>query len=182
MAHISDVMKQDHDELRSIYQQILDAKDDSVADKWANKFTWALARYGVAEELVIYPVLESNMDHGDVIADKDRNETQQLKNLLSQFENMKASDQRFYPMLESIMDNVNKHIDEEEDEDLPSLEAVIEPNDSETLAKRFEQTKILMPTRAHPNAPQQPLFESVVALMEAPIDRISDMMREFPEE
>ena len=95
---------------------------------------------------------------------------------------MKAGDQRFYPMLESIMDNLNKHMDEEEDEDLPSLEAVIEPNDSESMAKRFQRTKILMPTRAHPNAPQKPLFKSVVALMEAPIDRISDMMREFPEE
>lgn len=80
------------------------------------------------------------------------------------------------------MENMNRHIDAEEDEDLPSLEAVIEPNDSETMAKQFEQTKILMPTRAHPGAPTEPFFESVISLMEAPVDRISDIMRRFPED
>jgi hypothetical protein len=85
-------------------------------------------------------------------------------------------------MLDSIMSNLNRHIDEEEDEDLPSLEAVIEPTDSESMANRFERTKILMPTRSHPDAPGQPYFQTVVSLMEAPIDRISDLMRKFPEQ
>ena len=80
------------------------------------------------------------------------------------------------------METTNRHIDEEEDEDLPSLEAVIEPDDSQSMAKMFEQTKVLMPTRAHPNAPSEPFFQSVISLMEAPIDRISDIMRRFPEE
>lgn len=44
------------------------------------QLTWELARYSVAEELVVHPVLERNMDHGGVIADKDRNETHQVSN------------------------------------------------------------------------------------------------------
>ncbi|KAL1952803.1 hypothetical protein VTO42DRAFT_4230 [Malbranchea cinnamomea] len=182
MAGISDVMKRDHRNIRDTYQRIIEAQDEDTATRWANQLTWELARYSVAEELVVYPVLQRNMDHGAVIADKNRNQNQQIKTLLSDFQNLKAGDQRFRPLLDSIMENVNKHIDEEEDEDLPSLEAVIETDDSETMGKRFDQTKVLMPTRAHPSAPTQPVFESAMSLMQAPIDRISDIMRSFPEE
>lgn len=73
-------------------------------------------------------------------------------------------------------------MDEEEDEDLPSLESVLDKSESESMAKRFDMTKVLVPTRSHPSAPQQPFFESVVGLLTAPIDRVSDIMRKFPEQ
>lgn len=80
------------------------------------------------------------------------------------------------------MERLNKHIEEEEDEDLASLESVIQPEESESLARKFERTKMFVPTRAHPNAPKDPAFESVVSFLEAPIDKLQDMLRRFPEE
>ncbi|EAS33331.2 HHE domain-containing protein [Coccidioides immitis RS] len=182
MASISDVMRADQQQMRDHYQKIIEAQDDDTRKRWGNQFVWELARYAVAEELVVYPALESHMDHGKVIADKDRGENQQIKELLAKFQDMKPSDPRYLPMLDSIMDNLNKHFDEEQEEDIPSLESVLEPAESETISRRFERTKILMPTRAHPNAPTQPYFETAIAFMQAPMDRIADIMwREFPE-
>ena len=93
---------------------------------------------------------------------------------------MKEDDQRYRPLLDNIMENLNKHIDEEEDEDLPSLESVLDPPESEMISRRFEQTKMLMPSSAHPGSPEHPFFESAGDLMEAPIDQVSDIMRRFP--
>lgn len=80
------------------------------------------------------------------------------------------------------MEKLNDHINEEEDEDLPSLESVTDDMESETLAKQFERTKILTPTGAQANNLTQPLFDSVASLTDAPADRISNIMGSFSEE
>lgn len=102
--------------------------------------------------------------------------------MLAQFQDMSASDPQYRPTLDAIMYGLNKHFDEEQDEDIPSLESVLDSSESDRVSRRFERTKILMPTRAHPNAPTTPFFETAVSFMEAPIDHIADIMwREFPE-
>ncbi|WEW59087.1 hypothetical protein PRK78_004556 [Emydomyces testavorans] len=185
MAPISEVMKEDQQQMRDHYREIIEAEDEEAKKRWRNQghskmsptlkwqeqFVWELARYAVAEELVVYPALESHMDHG------------KIKDMLAQFQDMSPSDTRYRPMLESIMDNLNRHFEEEQAEDLPSLESVLEPAESEAISKKFERTKVLMPTRVHPNAPTEPFFETAVAFLQAPIDRISDIMwRQFPED
>ncbi|EEH38961.1 HHE domain-containing protein [Paracoccidioides lutzii Pb01] len=181
MVRISEAVKEDHRLLREYHDKILQAEDEDTGTRWGNKFTWELARYAVAEELVVYPALETYIDHGKVMADKDRREQQEIKEQLYKFQSMSAQDEEFRPMLENIMTRLNTHIKEEEEEDLASLESVIKPEESESLAKKFERTKMFVPTRAHLHAPKEPFFESVVSFLEAPIDRLEDLMRRFPE-
>ncbi|EEP76751.1 predicted protein [Uncinocarpus reesii 1704] len=182
MVRISDAIKQDQEEMRDHYQKTIEAPDAETMQRWGNQLGWELARYAVAEELVVYPALETHMDHGKVIADKERNENQQIKTTLAQLQQMSASDPQYRVTLDQLMSKLNQHFDEEQDEDLPSLESVLDEPVSEQISRRFERTKILMPTRAHPNAPTQPFFETVSAFMLAPIDRIADIMwREFPD-
>lgn len=48
------------------------------------------------------------------------------------------------------MTNLDAHIKEEEEHDLPALEKAIAVDDSESLAKSFERTKMFVPTRYVP--------------------------------
>lgn len=48
--------------------------------------------------------------------------------------------------------------------------------------KKFERTKMFAPTRAHPSAPNKPPFETVVGLITAPLDKLRDVFRTFPED
>jgi hemerythrin superfamily protein len=57
---ISDLIKHDHDELRTYKDNILKATDDDEKVRWQNQFTWELARHSIAEELVVYPAMEKN--------------------------------------------------------------------------------------------------------------------------
>jgi hemerythrin superfamily protein len=57
---VSDLIKHDHDELRTYKDNILNAKDDDEKVRWQNQFTWELARHSIAEELVVYPAMERN--------------------------------------------------------------------------------------------------------------------------
>ncbi|QSS50554.1 HHE domain-containing protein [Histoplasma capsulatum var. duboisii H88] len=78
MVRISDTIKEDHRLLREYHDKIIHAGDEDTGTRWGNKFTWELARYTVAEELVVYPALESYIDHGKIMADKDRRENQEV--------------------------------------------------------------------------------------------------------
>jgi hypothetical protein len=94
---------------------------------------------------------------------------------------MKASDPDFEPTLKALMSDLAQHIKEEEAEDLPKLEDAISAEESEKLTKSFGRTKMFVPSRSHPSAPDKPPFETAVGLMTAPIDHLADLFRSWPD-
>lgn len=95
---------------------------------------------------------------------------------------MKANHPDLIPTIKSIMADLKQHINEEEQDDLVALESALPVEDSHKMAKSFDRTKIFVPSRSHPSAPNKPPFETVVGLMTAPIDHIMDIFRKFPED
>jgi len=177
---VSEVITHDHSKLDQYYNNILSAKDDDTKVRWQNQFTWELARHSIGEELVIYPAMEKFLPNGKEMADKDRQQHLTVKELLYKFQGLQPSDSDFEPALKDLMDNLKQHIKEEEEQDLPALEKYLGP-DSESYATSFERTKMFIPTRSHPSAPDKPPFETVAGLMAAPMDKLGDMFRKFPQ-
>lgn len=68
------------------------------------------------------------------------------------------------------MRDLHDHIEHESNEDMPRLEKILSRDESVALARSFERTKIITPTRSHPSAPNKP------------IDKVADPLRSFPEE
>jgi len=181
-GRVSDVIKEDHRELKEYYNQIINSSDHDVQTRYQNLFVWELARHAVAEEIVVYPVMEKSMPNGKAVAQKDREEHVKVKEQLHKFQGLKAADPEFLPVLKHLFGDLEQHIKEEEEDDLPKLEEAITAGDSASLAEEFERTKKLVPTRSHPSAPDKPPFETVVALMSAPIDKVMDIFRKFPKD
>ncbi|KEF59570.1 uncharacterized protein A1O9_04415 [Exophiala aquamarina CBS 119918] len=184
---VMDAIKHDHAELKEYYENILGANDVDSKIRWQNQFTWELARHSIGEELVVYPAMEKHLGNtGKQMADRDRTEHNkrrwktQVKQLLHKFQGLSPSDSAFRPTLESLWSELSKHIDEEETQDLPALEKALPEGDSQALSKSFGRTKMFVPTRSHPAAPDKPPFETVAGLMAAPIDKLSDLFRRFP--
>lgn len=65
---------------------------------------------------------------------------------------------------------------------MPRLEKLLNREESEDLAKSFERTKMITPTRSHPDAPNRPYAENLAALMMGPVDRLGDALRSWPDE
>ncbi|KAI1104557.1 hypothetical protein F4804DRAFT_306891 [Jackrogersella minutella] len=179
---ISAVIHQDHRQIESYYDKIVNSKDHDVQLRYQNAFVWELARHGVAEELVVYPSIETGLNDGQNMADKDRAEHQVTKEQLYKFQNLTPGDRDFIPTLESLMKDLRIHIKEEEEHDLVKLEEALLPTRSRNLAEQFEMTKSFIPTRSHPGAPNQGPLETAAGLITAPIDKIRDMFRAWPDE
>jgi len=182
-SRVTDAIKHDHAELKEYYDNILGAKDSDSKVRWQNQFVWELARHSIGEELVVYPAMEKHMGpEGKEMADKDRTEHNKVKELLYKFQKLTPESSEFQPTIEKIWSELSKHMEEEETHDLPALEKALPGNDSQDMSKSFKRTKMFVPTRSHPAAPDKPPFETVAGLMAAPLDRLSDMFRRFPKE
>jgi hypothetical protein len=207
-TRVSDLVKHDHQELKTYYDNIKKAQRDDEKIKWQNQFVWELARHSVAEELVVYPAFEKHIPGGPRMAEKDRSEHQQVcysslslplsqpmqpaylvltmcafqvKEKLYEFQSMSPSDVTFDPTIDSLWEKLSQHITEEERDDLPALEKALDADESGALARSFDRTKLFVPTRSHPSAPDRPPYETAAGLMSAPIDKLMDMFRKFPE-
>ncbi|ROT41997.1 hypothetical protein SODALDRAFT_326163 [Sodiomyces alkalinus F11] len=183
MVRLSDKVAEDHREMEKCFNEITSSSDHDHQERFGNQFTWELARHSIAEELVVYPAFEKYMGNkGHEMAEEDRKAHHEAKEKLKKFQNMSPEDANYVPMLKQLWGTLSKHIEEEESHDLPALEAALEPGASETMSQSFERTKMFVPTRSHPSAGESPPFETAMGLLTAPMDRIADMFRKFPQD
>ncbi|KAH8713241.1 putative hemerythrin-like protein [Beauveria bassiana] len=186
MSTISSAIVKDHRELKEYYDEVINNPNNhDHQQRYGNQFTWELARHSVGEELVVYPALEKYLgDRGKKMADEDREEHHQVKEMLKVFQNMSSSDKEYIPQLKKIWSTLDEHIKEEEERDLPALEEKLQQahGESNSMATSFGRTKAFVPSRSHPSAGEKPPFETVMGLLTAPIDHIADIFRKFPDQ
>ncbi|KAJ2933031.1 hypothetical protein H1R20_g4060, partial [Candolleomyces eurysporus] len=177
-------IKRDHREILAFYTEYKAAAGNlDQQERWANQLTWEIARHSIGEELVVYPLLEKALgDKGHALAEHDREDHQLVKDGLKKMEGLKVGSVEFDSTLKTIMDNLEEHIQTEEEQDFPQLETAIGLEKSVETAKSFERTKMFVPTRSHPSAPSKPPFETLVGLLAAPVDKLKDAFSKFPTE
>lgn len=177
-------IKQDHREIEAYFNEYKKASGDIDAQtRWANQLTWEVARHSISEELVVYPLLEEALgEKGKALADEDRNEHQYVKDGLYKIEGLKVGSKEFDATLTDVMNHLTEHIKGEEENDFPQLESAIGFEKSIATASSFQRTKLLVPTRSHPSAPNKPPFETLAGLLAAPMDKLRDAFSKFPTE
>ncbi|OCH85967.1 hypothetical protein OBBRIDRAFT_797631 [Obba rivulosa] len=179
-------IKGDHEEMYEFYDQYKRARergDVPAQERWVRQLTWEVARHAVGEEIVVYPLMEKHLGgKGVQLADHDREEHQHIKESLYKLESLAPGSAEYHSLLDQMMVSLHHHNDDEEIKDLPLLEPVIGEEASKEAALSFKKTKKLVPTRAHPSMPNKPPFETLIGLLEAPIDKIKDWFASFPAE
>ena len=194
---ISEAIGNDHKTIDSYADKIKSSSTLEEKIQWRNQFTWALARHAVSEELTMYPTMEKHMgQEGTDLTNLDREQHQavsagfhsgwdeanilQVKEDLYKLQSMSPDDRQFSPLLEQLLKDLHTHIEHESNEDMPRLEQLLSREESQDLASQFQRTKMILPTRSHPYAPNQPYFENFGAMLAAPIDKFADLLRSFP--
>jgi len=181
---VTEAITKDHRELEDYYSQITSSSDADHQTRYQNLFVWELARHSIGEEIVVYPAFETHLGpQGKTMADKDREQHLQIKKILYDWQSMKASDPQFLPKLKEMWTPLKQHMEEEEKDDLPALEkALASEEESRKMGRSFSRTKMFVPTRSHPGAPDKPPFETAAGLLAAPLDKIMDAFKKFPKD
>ncbi|KZV59892.1 hypothetical protein PENSPDRAFT_594751 [Peniophora sp. CONT] len=180
---LTDAIVDDHQEMYDYYDKFKEATDADTKERWSNQLRWEVARHAVGEEIVVYPLMEQYLGaKGKELADEDRTQHQEVKELLYKLESLSAGTDEHNNTLQRVMAHLKPHNDSEETNDLPPLEAALPEGASADAAARFKRTKKFVPTRAHPSAPNQPPLETMAGFLAAPIDKLLDAFAKFPTE
>ncbi|KAI1406079.1 hypothetical protein F4819DRAFT_507642 [Hypoxylon fuscum] len=126
--------------------------------------------------------MEDHLKGGPDMTWKDRSQHQRIKEQLHQFQNLEAENPDFEPTFSNLYSDLQQHVKQEEEHDIPRLEAKLDHESLSQLTTSFERTKYLAPTRSHPLSSQTPPFETAAALLSASIDKIADVFRKFPKQ
>lgn len=119
---------------------------------------------------------------GKELADQDRDEHQFVKEKLYAIESFNPGSNEYNSILDEVMVHLHKHNDSEEINDLPELEPRLGKDGSKDAAQSFSRTKMFVPTRAHPDAPNKPPYETLAGFLALPLDKLKDMFTSFPNE
>ncbi|KAF7292735.1 hypothetical protein MIND_01171800 [Mycena indigotica] len=184
---LTHAIREDHQEMYEYYENYQKSAGDLDAQaRWARQLTWEIARHAVAEEIVVYPLMEELLgDEGKRLADHDRAEHQRVKESLSKLESLTPGTTAYDQVIDPMMVGLRHHNNDEETKDLPLLEPKLDYREegiSKNAATDFMRTKKFVPTRGHPGIPNKPPFETLVGFMMAPVDKLKDAFAKFPTE
>jgi hemerythrin superfamily protein len=148
----------DHDVIRSLYTEF---KRSLPVDrpKYANEFIRRVAIHSHAEEIIVYPALEARLVRGTEAAAHCRQEHLQAKHELYRLDKMNPNQPGFEAQMDRVMETLNHHMEEEEQEIFPQLKRSCWEHEMISLGEQFQRIKDKVPTHPHPWAPDRPPLE-----------------------
>ncbi|MEJ7844762.1 MAG: hemerythrin domain-containing protein [Acidimicrobiales bacterium] len=171
------LLKDDHKELEALFKKFESAGPRAHKSKrtLVDKMIRELSVHAAVEEQVLYPVTRQLFEDdlgSDVLEALE--EHLAAKRLLADLDGMDPQHERFDAKVTVLMESVRHHVEEEEKELFPELKKRIKPAARQELGGIIAEAKKVAPTRAHPNAPDEPPGNTVATSVAALLDRARD--------
>ena len=147
-----ELLKNDHDEVKDLFKQYEKAGDNALSKKLAlfEQIRDALTVHMDIEETIFYPAVKAVRDEKvkDEVREADE-EHHVVKILLAELAKMNLSDEQFDAKLTVLKENVEHHVEEEEDELLPDAKKKLSSELLEQLGDEMEERKEALLVRSN---------------------------------
>ena len=135
-----ELLKQDHQAVKDLFDQIDDAEDGKQRKKLFDQIDTQLNIHAHIEETVFYPEMQK-IDQLKDMVEEALAEHQEVKTLLEEIEGLDPEAEQFSASLEELMENVEHHIAEEEDEMFPKVRERCDQATLDRLGDQLESAK-----------------------------------------
>ncbi len=173
---VVDILTSDHREMLELLARIQTTADADQRRDLADTVTAELMRHAIAEEMYVYPAVEEHVPDGAQEVEHDKQEHEEIVQLLKQIEDVGATDPRFLELVRELEAQLRHHVTDEEADQFPKLRAHIPADTLVQLAAKVETAKKLAPTRPHPHAPHSELFHKTIGPGVGMVDRLRDKL------
>src|SRR4051794_34559464 len=176
---VIEVLEHDHREVEEMFAELESLRGASTDEararrkELADDVTIELVRHSVAEEVLVYPVVDDKVSKEE--ADHAREEHAEAEETLQKLEKLDADDPRFDDELATLMKEIRHHIEDEEDEMFAHMREVIDADELRKLGGRVEAFKKAPPPRPPPNVPNEPLPRTAAGPAASLFDRMRDL-------
>ena len=166
----------DHREVENVFKEIEQNDAPTKRRDLVEHAIAELVRHSVAEEEYLYPTARRVLPDGDKLVNDKLKEHTDAEWVMKRIESTHTDDRRFEELVAKLIQDVRRHIEDEERDLLPQLRAACDEADLRKLGEKFEHSKRLAPTRPHPSAPNRPPVNKILAAGEGLVDRLRDAL------
>jgi hemerythrin superfamily protein len=136
------LLKADHKKVAGIMEKIDSTTERGVKtrEELFTQLKSELDAHAHIEEKIFYPVLEKADETHDITLEA-LEEHRLVKQLLSELDKMDKSEEQWTARFTVLKENVEHHVEEEEDEMFPKARKVLSEEQAEILGTRMEDAK-----------------------------------------
>ncbi len=135
-----ELLKTDHETVSELFEQIEDAETSSQKNRLFQQIKTALETHTQIEESIFYPALDQREELSDLTAEAYE-EHKQVKTLLREIGKLTDGSDEFEAKLQLLKENVEHHVEEEENEMFPQVEESFSDSELEELGLEMEAAK-----------------------------------------
>jgi len=176
VADVIELLEHDHREVEQMFAEFEQTTDRKEKEVLRDKIIIELVRHSEAEEQAVYPTIRKVIDNGEQIIEHEIDEHSKAERIMKELDGMSADDPQFGVLMQQLMAAITEHVQEEENDVFPQFRSRVDKEELESLGKKVEALKKVVPTHPHPMAPDHPPFNALLAPGAGLIDRLRDML------
>ena len=138
MPNATQMIRQDHKKVEGLFKKFEQTKGAQAKRRWAENAMAELEVHAALEEEIFYPAVKREVDDGSMVQEAIE-EHRTVKQLISELKGMEEADDEFESQFSQLMENVQHHVEEEENEMLPKVEE--SELDLNSLGEQMSQRK-----------------------------------------
>ena len=140
--NVLELLINDHEKVSELFEQVKATEDRAKHQQLFEQIKQELEVHAHIEEAVFYPALQGkgNQELTDIVLEGIE-EHHQAKMFLREISNLSDDSEKFDAKLKVLMEDVEHHVDEEENEMFPLVEEVFEESELDALGRELEAEK-----------------------------------------
>jgi hemerythrin superfamily protein len=138
MPNATQMIRQDHKKVEGLFKKFEQTKGAQAKRRLAENAMAELEVHAALEEEIFYPAVKREVDDGSMVQEAIE-EHRTVKQLISELKGMEEADDEFESQFSQLMENVQHHVEEEENEMLPKVEE--SELDLNSLGEQMSQRK-----------------------------------------
>lgn len=148
-----ELLKTDHRKVAGLFAKVEATESEKQHEQLFEKIKTELETHTHIEETILYPMLEQYEELKDLVLEAYE-EHKQVKTLIREIEHLTDGSERFDAKLKVLGENVDHHVEEEENEMFPKVKKLMQTQQLEKLGEQLEDAKkeFQKKTRAHSTA------------------------------
>ena len=138
MPNATQMIRQDHKKVEGLFKKFEQTKGAQAKRRLAENAMAELEVHAALEEEIFYPAVKKEVEDGSMVQEAIE-EHQTVKQLISELKGMDEADEEFESQFSQLVENVQHHVEEEENEMLPKVEE--SELDLNSLGQQMSQRK-----------------------------------------
>jgi hemerythrin superfamily protein len=174
----TNLLETDHRTVEDLFRRFESSGPSATVERrdLVDRMIEELSRHAAIEEQIFYPATRATVPEVTGDALESIEEHNLVKVLLAQLQGMDPEEERFAPKVHVLIELVREHVSEEEGTYFPIVRDALSDEALEDLGDAMASLRVKAPTRPHPELPDSPPANVLLAPAAAVVDRVADVL------